>query len=79
MQCPSVLGHCPLSDIKINDLPDNIKKSVVRLFADDCQTIQTPGDCNELQDDLHNLEQWEMTWLMKFNPNKCCVITISLA
>ena len=56
--------------IFINNLPDNIKKSDIHLFADDCilyRTIQTPNDCNELQDDLHSLEQWEMTWLMKFN------------
>ena len=66
----------------INDLPDNVKNSIVRLFADDCilcRTIHTPNDCSKLQDDLHSLEQWEKTWLMKFNPTKCYVMTISLA
>ena len=32
-----------------------------------------------LQDDLHALEHWEKMWLMKCNPTKCCVMTISLA
>ena len=66
----------------INDLPDNVKNSIVRLFADDCilyRIIHTPNDCSKLQNDLHSLEQWEKTWLMKFNPTKCYVMTISLA
>ena len=66
----------------INDLSDNVQNSVVCLFAGDCilyRTIHTPYDCNKLQDDLHSLEQWEKTWLMKFNPTKYYVMTISLA
>lgn len=66
----------------INDLPDNVKNSIVHFFADDCilyRTIHTPNDCSKLQDDLHSLEQWEKTWLMKFNPTKCYVMTIFLA
>ena len=68
--------------IFINDLSTNIKNSVVRLFADDYilyKSIQTHNDCARLQNDLHALEQWEKTWLMKFNPTKYCVMTISLA
>jgi len=68
--------------IFINDLPANIKNSVVHIFADDCilyRTIQTHSDCDKLQDNLHTLEQWEKTWQMKFNSTKCYVMTISLA
>ena len=66
----------------INDLPDNVKNSIVRLFADDCilyRAIHTPNDSSKLQDDLHSLVQWEKIWLMKFNPTKCYAMTISLA
>ena len=68
--------------IFMNDLPDNIQNSIVRLFADDCilyRSVQVPNDCKKLHADINNLEQWEKTWLMKFNPTKCCVMTISLA
>ena len=54
-----------------NDLSDNIKNSIVCSFADDCilyRSIQVPSDCNKLQADLNNLEQWQKTWLMNFNP-----------
>ena len=40
------------------------------------KSIQTHNDCARLQDDLH---AWEKTWLMKFNPTKCCVMITSLA
>jgi len=65
--------------IFINDLPTNVKNS---LFTDDCilhKSIQTHNDCVRLQEDLYALEHWEKMWLMKFNPFKCCVMTISLA
>jgi len=77
----TVLGPA-LFLIFINDLPANIKNSVVCLFADDCilyQTIQVHSDCDKLQDDFRTLEQWEKTLLMKFNSTKCCIMTISLA
>jgi len=54
----------------------------MHLFADNCivyKSIQTHNDCARLQGDLHALEHWEKTYLMKFNPTKCCVMTISLA
>ena len=68
----SVLGPV-LFLIFINDLPDNIRSSV-RLFADDCvlyRNIQSPIDCQILQDDLNSLAQWETDWQMKFNVAKC--------
>ena len=59
--------------IFINDLPENIRLSV-RFFADDCvlyRNIESPIDCQILQDDLNSLAQWETDWQMKFNVAKC--------
>ena len=52
---------------------ENIRSSV-RLFADDCvlyRNIETPTDCQILQDDLNSLAQWEADRQMKFNVAKC--------
>ena len=59
--------------IFINDLPENIRSSV-RLFADDCvlyRNIESPMDCQILEDDLNSLAQWETDWQMKFYVAKC--------
>ena len=74
----SVLGPC-LFLAYINDLPDSLK-SRARLFADDTivyLTINSKSDSETLQSDLHKLEEWESTWSMEFNPDKCEVIRIS--
>ena len=68
----SVLGPV-LFLIFINDLPDNIRSSV-RLFADDCvfyRNINSPKDCEILQEDLNSLARWETDWQIKFNVAKC--------
>ncbi len=60
-------------------MPQNIT-STARLFADDCllyRTINSTEDAEELQKDLDILQEWEKTWLMEFNPDKCEVINIS--
>ena len=60
-------------------LPDNLSTSV-RLFADDC-ILYTPyisqNDSSLLQNDLHKLQKWQDTWLMKFNPNICYRTTLA--
>ena len=60
----------------INDLPNRLT-STARLFADDCllyNTIRTERDITEFQADLQRLEEWQKTWLMEFNPSKCCTM-----
>ena len=67
--------------IYLNDLPDNIS-SEVRLFADDCvlyRPITNDIDIEHLQTDLNTLTQWQNTWQMHFNADKCFVLKISHA
>ena len=64
----------------INDLP-NILTSNVHLFADDCLLylpVKSDNDISLLQNYLLKLEEWQNTWLMKFNPTKCFTMTLAL-
>ena len=73
----SVLGPL-LFVIYINDLPDTVN-SFVYLFADDTKLmrkIKSDEDANALQRDLDELEAWSNKWLLRFNPDKCHVLTI---
>ena len=66
--------------IFINDLPDYISHSTLRLFADDCllyKTIESPQDAIDLQQDLLAMQTWENTWLMRFNISKCFVMRVT--
>ena len=66
--------------VHINDLPDRVRSSIVRLFADDCllyRTIQSPRDHQLLQDDLRQLEAWASDWGMEFNASKCYILSIN--
>jgi hypothetical protein len=63
----------------INDLPDCVKSSV-RLFADDYllyRTIKKEEPHFTLQADLKHLEEWANKWGMRFNTNKCYVLSIN--
>ena len=60
--------------IYINDLPDGVVNSTVRLFADDCiiyRPIKSKKDTELLQSDLDSVGSWEKIWLMQFNADKC--------
>ena len=63
----------------IYDLLDNIRSSV-RLFADDCVlhwNIESPLNCQILQDDLNSLAKWEIDWQIKFIVSKCHSVRVT--
>ena len=65
----------------INELPESIKSSQAKLFAEDSLLFRViKNDCDRalLQKDLSALEHRENTWQMSFNPIKCVVLRISI-
>lgn len=74
----TVLGPI-LFNLFINDLNQN-NSSEMKLYADDCLLYRIVNDKNDtitLQNDLILLENWSTKWQMKFNPEKCQVITFN--
>ena len=74
----SVLGPL-LFVLYINDIGDDIKDSRLFLFADDTKLskhIHSPTDQELLQNDLKTLERWSQTWLLRFHPDKCHVLSL---
>ena len=72
----SVLGPI-LFVIFINDLPENVKSSLLKIFADDTKlfkTISSIQDRNDLQQDLNALADWSKKWQLPFNETKCKAI-----
>ena len=64
------LGH-------INDLPLSVD-SKSRLFADDCliyREINSIEDKVQLQKDLDSLQDWAENWGMRFNAQKCYILS----
>ena len=53
----------------------------VRLFADDCLLYNNIYQLNQtmtlLQNYLLKLEEWQNSWLIKFNPTKCFTMTLA--
>ena len=73
----SVLGPI-LFIIYINDILENIGSNGL-LFADDTKIfkkIKSIKDAIDLQSDIHLLEEWSDKWLLKFNPEKCHILTL---
>ena len=63
----------------INVLPQQISSSSIYLFADDTKIfkhVKDECDSHALQKDLDNLLSWSSRWLLKFHPDKCCVLSI---
>ena len=66
--------------IYINDFPEYLSHSKLRLFADDgiiYRDIKTQDDCIKLQQDLDSAARWEADWLMAFHPDKCTKLTVA--
>ena len=68
----SVLGPL-LFVLYINDLPDYVENKA-KLLADDLKLIANAAKRKIIDDDLRKLEQWERTWLLEFNLDKCKVM-----
>jgi hypothetical protein len=65
----------------INDLPDCVSsETMVALFADDSKCIKEIkhiSDCLQLQSDVDNLLLWSEKWCMRFNADKCKLLTVT--
>ena len=75
---PSVRRSVALSLRHVNDLPSWILSSIY-MFADDTKVwtvIDTDLDCTALQMDIDVLLKWSDQWLLRFNPQKCKVISL---
>ena len=73
----TVLGPL-LFVIYINDMLDSITSDGL-LFADDTKVfrqITSKDDAMELQADLNRLKAWTEIWLLRFNADKCHVLTL---
>ena len=71
----SVLGPL-LFVIFINDMPDEVKFNICKLFANDYKlyVIVNTATENKLQMDLRKLEEWSKKWQLPFNTTKCKVV-----
>ena len=77
----TVLGPI-LFSIYINDLPEVIKHSTIRLFADDCilyRQIKCTEDAILLQSDINSFMEWASIWQMKLNVDKCHSMSVTLS
>ena len=66
--------------IYINDFPEYLHHSTLRLFADDSiiyKEIKTINDAHNLQLDFDAACIWEKDWLTHFHPDKCNPISIT--
>jgi hypothetical protein len=73
----SVLGPL-LFVIYINDLPDVVQSNIL-LFADDTKIfnkVSSIDDATALQKDIDALNRWSDMWLLRFNTDKCHVLTM---
>ena len=77
----SVLGPL-LFVLFINDLPETIQNNTdIYLFADDTKifrAIYNDDDYQKLQEDLDSLYSWTNDSLLKFHPQKCKHMRVSL-
>ena len=72
----TVLGPL-IFDVYINDILDNAESEGL-LFADDTKiyrAISSTEDAQSLHSDLNTLEEWSDEWLLRFQPDKCHLLT----
>ena len=63
----------------INDLPNVVHNSKVKIFADDTKAyncIHDINDVNNLQNVIDEMFLWTQKWLLKFNKDKCKILHI---
>ena len=77
----SILGPL-LFLIYMNDLPSSVSSPSVdvSLFADDTKCfsiIQAPRDAHILNTELNNVEKWAYSGRLKFNTQKCTVLSVT--
>ena len=73
----TVLGPL-LFVVYINDMLDTVSSDAL-LFADDTKIYRqvcSKEDALELQNDIKRLEEWTKRWLLRFNADKCHVLSI---
>ena len=81
----SVISGVPQGSILflvyINNLPSVVDNdTTISLFADDSKchrTISSVADCNGLQDDLDTMVEWSKAWRLRFNADKCEVLSVT--
>ena len=71
----SVIGPL-LFVILINDMPDEVKFNMCKLFTDDCKLYGSANidNDNKMQIDLNQLEKWSKKWQLPFNATGCKVM-----
>ena len=71
----SVIGPI-LFVVFINDMPEEVKFNMCKLFADDCKLygIVEKFEANTMQQDLDNLQIWSNRWQLPFNATKCKIM-----
>ena len=77
----SILGPL-LFLIYVNDLPSSISSPSVgiSLFADDTKcfsVVESPADACAPKTEARNVEKWALSWRLKFNPQKCKVLSVT--
>ena len=68
--------------VYINDLPECVNHSKIRLFADNCivyRCIHNQQDAKLLQEDINAIQTWTSIWQINFNISKCCLIHFTQA
>ena len=64
----------------INDMPDAINSNMY-LFADDTKffhSVKSIDDAITIQNDIRKLEEWSNNWLLKFHPDKCVMLRLTM-